>query len=118
MIFRISELQFSEKAFKDLMEVKNFDYLLGMSMWMLTDERKNELLKQRDAKLYELEVLKKKSNKDLWREDLDVFLEKLDAVEEKERKDEMCVKPEKKTVVVSRFFATFTSFTVSLSVIA
>jgi hypothetical protein len=32
----------------------------------------------------------------LWREDLDVFMEKLDQVEEKERNDEAGVKPAKK----------------------
>lgn len=82
----------TEANFKNLTEVKKFDYLLGMSMWMLTEEKKNELLKQRDKKLHELEVLRKKSNKDLWREDLDAFLEKLAEVEEKERKDELEVK--------------------------
>lgn len=91
-----------EKAFKKLTEVKKFDYLLGMSMWMLTDERKNELLKQRDNKLSELETLRKKTSKDLWREDLDVFMEKLDAVEEKERKDEAGVKTEKKVIVCNQ----------------
>ncbi|KAF7282810.1 hypothetical protein GWI33_001951 [Rhynchophorus ferrugineus] len=84
-----------EKNFKNLAEVKKFDYLLGMSMWMLTEERKAELLKQRDTKLHELEILKKKSNKDLWREDLDAFLEKLEQVEAKERLDELGVKKEK-----------------------
>lgn len=56
-------------------------------MWMLTDERKNELLRQRDQKLHELDTLKKKTNKDLWREDLDEFSKKLDEVEEKERNE-------------------------------
>lgn len=91
-----------EKAFKNLTDVKKFDYLLGMSMWMLTEERKNELLKQKDAKLHELDILKKKTKEDLWREDLDVFMEKLDSVEDKERKDAADVKPEKgKGLVVS-----------------
>ncbi|XP_048524898.1 DNA topoisomerase 2 isoform X2 [Dendroctonus ponderosae] len=85
-----------EKAFKNLAEVKKFDYLLGMSMWMLTEEKKNELLKQRDNKLTELDILKKKKPSDLWREDLDIFAKKLDEVEEKERKDELnTVKKEK-----------------------
>lgn len=39
-------------------EVKKFNYLLGMSMWMLTKEKKDELLKQRDQKLVELNELK------------------------------------------------------------
>nr|XP_022901455.1 DNA topoisomerase 2 [Onthophagus taurus] len=78
-----------EKAFKNLTDVKKFDYLLGMSMWMLTEERKNDLLRQRDVKITELDILKKKTPAHLWREDLDAFMEKLDAVEEKERKDEL-----------------------------
>lgn len=57
-------------------------------MWMLTLEKKNQLLKQRDDKLAELEILKEKKPSDLWREDLDIFSEKLDRVEEKERKEE------------------------------
>ncbi|CAG9855568.1 unnamed protein product [Phyllotreta striolata] len=40
-------------------EVKFYDYLLGMSMWSLTEERKNELLRQRDNKIMELNTLKK-----------------------------------------------------------
>lgn len=77
-----------EKAFQNLTDVKKFDYLLGMSMWMLTDERKNELLKQRDNKLAELTTLKKKTPMNLWNEDLDAFMKKLDEVEDKERREE------------------------------
>ncbi|XP_065160215.1 DNA topoisomerase 2 isoform X2 [Atheta coriaria] len=69
-------------------ENKKFDYLLGMSIWMLTDERKSELLRQRDEKIHELKTLQAKSNSDLWREDLDVFMKKLDEVEEAERREE------------------------------
>lgn len=74
--------------FTESEEVKKFDYLLAMSMWMLTEERKNELLRQRDNKLAELDALKRKTPGTLWRDDLDTFLSKLDAVEEKERQDE------------------------------
>ncbi|XP_044258662.1 DNA topoisomerase 2 [Tribolium madens] len=84
-----------EKAFQNSTDVQKFDYLLGMSMWMLTEEKKNELLRQRDIKLQELETLKKKSHSDLWREDLDAFMEKLDEVEEKERNEEAGIKPKK-----------------------
>jgi DNA topoisomerase II len=77
-----------EKAFQKLSDVKKFDYLLGMSMWMLTDERKNELLKQRDTKLAELATLKAKTPKSLWVEDLDAFMKKLDEVEQKEIMEE------------------------------
>ena len=68
--------------------LRKFDYLLGMSLWMLTNEKKNELLRQRDAKLTELAIVKRKTNKDMWREDLDAFMRKLNDVEEKERKEE------------------------------
>lgn len=95
--------KFAEKEFKNSSDVKKFDYLLGMSMWMLTEERKNELLRQKDAKLHELDVLKKKTKEQLWREDLDAFMEKLDSVEAKEREDAEDVKPNKKGVVVSKF---------------
>lgn len=78
----------SESQFKSLTDVKKYDYLLGMSMWMLTKERKEELLKQRDNKMEELRILRGKTPSDLWREDLDVFMDKLDEVEEKERQDE------------------------------
>ncbi|KAF5272739.1 hypothetical protein FQA39_LY07766 [Lamprigera yunnana] len=83
-----------EKNFKNLTDVKKFDYLLGMSMWMLTEERKNELLRQRDAKLDELEAMRRLTPIDLWQRDLNIFSEKLTAVEEKEKADEMGVKKE------------------------
>lgn len=93
-----------EKAFQKLTEVKKFDYLLGMSMWMLTEERKNELLRQRDNKVHELKVLKAKSNADLWTDDLNEFLDKLEEVEEKERKDEAgTISKDAKKAVVSWF---------------
>ncbi|XP_013188614.2 DNA topoisomerase 2 [Amyelois transitella] len=80
-----------DKAFQQLKEVKKFNYLLGMSMWMLTKEKKEELLKQRDQKLTELTALKAKTPAMLWREDLDALLLKLDEVEELERQDELGV---------------------------
>lgn len=52
----------------------DFDYLLGMKMWSLTLERKQELLKQRDIKLQEVKDLEKKSPSELWNGDLDNLL--------------------------------------------
>lgn len=78
-----------EKQFKQLSDVQRFDYLLGLSMWMLTEERKNELLKQRDHKLAELATLNGKSPKMLWLEDLEALEQKLTEVEQKERDDEL-----------------------------
>ncbi|KAL2079872.1 hypothetical protein ACEWY4_023665 [Coilia grayii] len=63
----------------------NFNYILNMSLWCLTKEKVDELLKQRDAKKAELNELQKKSPQDLWRGDLAVFIEELDRVEEQER---------------------------------
>ncbi|XP_037024697.1 DNA topoisomerase 2 [Bradysia coprophila] len=78
-----------EKAFQKLTDVKKYDYLLGMSMWMLTEERKNELLKQRDNKVSELNILKKKTKHDLWLADLEALEKKLNEIEEKERQEEL-----------------------------
>lgn len=51
-----------------------YDYLLGMSLWSLTRERYEKLLKQKGDKEEELNVLLGKSAKDLWSEDLDAFM--------------------------------------------
>lgn len=77
-----------EKAFKNLGDVQKYDYLLGMSMWMLTEERKNELLKQRDTKLAELSSLKKKTPESLWITDLETLENKIEEVEKLEREEE------------------------------
>uniref|UniRef100_A0A4W6DEL5 DNA topoisomerase 2 n=1 Tax=Lates calcarifer TaxID=8187 RepID=A0A4W6DEL5_LATCA len=65
----------------------DYNYLLSMPMWFLTKEKKEELCKQRDAKLTELNTLKKKSPADLWREDLAAFSEELTRVEAKEKEN-------------------------------
>jgi DNA topoisomerase-2 len=55
----------------------DFDYLLGMSFWHLTLEKKNELLRKKEEKCTELDILKKKTPIDIWNEDLDEFLIKV-----------------------------------------
>lgn len=65
----------------------DYDYLVGLSGWYLTLEKKEELLKQRDAKAEELLVLQKKSYKDLWLEDLDSFLVALEKEEQRENEE-------------------------------
>ncbi|XP_063973742.1 DNA topoisomerase 2 isoform X2 [Diachasmimorpha longicaudata] len=84
-----------EPASAATMEKDNYDYLLGMTMWSLTKERKDELLKQRDLKVAELHRLQARTPMSLWKEDLDALLAELDRVEAKERKDEE--KPKEKT---------------------
>ncbi|EGV63849.1 hypothetical protein CANTEDRAFT_104632 [Yamadazyma tenuis ATCC 10573] len=53
---------------------QQYDYLLGMSLWSLTRERYEKLLRQRDDKEQELNDLLRLSAKDLWNSDLDDFL--------------------------------------------
>ena len=52
-----------------------------MQLWCLTRERKDELLKQKQQKADELYHLRKKSPTDLWRDDLDAFIEELNVSE-------------------------------------
>ncbi|XP_053309039.1 DNA topoisomerase 2-alpha [Spea bombifrons] len=66
----------------------DFNYLLNMPLWYLTKEKKDELCKQRDTKVGELNDIKRKSPGDLWKADLAAFIEELDRVEAKEREDE------------------------------
>jgi len=79
----------------------DYEYLLGMKIWSLTLERKEAILKQRDDKKQELEKLKAKTKEEMWHEDLDAFVKKLDQLEEAERKEaedalKKGVKPDKK----------------------
>lgn len=75
---------------------ENFDYLLGMTLWSLTKEKKDELLRQKDDKLTELKRLQARTPISLWKEDLDNLLNELNRLEEKERKEEQkskqCIK--------------------------
>eukprot|EP00731_Ephydatia_muelleri_P019883 Em0012g708a len=66
----------------------DYNYLLGMQLWSLTKEKKDEMIQNRDKKAEELRILKEKTPKDLWNDDLDKFLQELDIVEEKEKEEE------------------------------
>lgn len=65
----------------------DYDYLLGMAIWSLTQERVEKLLKQIGDKEDEITTLTKLSSKDLWTLDLDELLEewKTQLEEEKTR---------------------------------
>lgn len=52
----------------------SFDYLLGMKIWSLTKEKYEDLLKRKQEKEVELELLLNLSSKDLWNKDLDDFI--------------------------------------------
>uniref|UniRef100_A0A671FSQ2 DNA topoisomerase 2 n=1 Tax=Rhinolophus ferrumequinum TaxID=59479 RepID=A0A671FSQ2_RHIFE len=72
-----------------------FNYLLDMPLWYLTKEKKDELCKLKNEKEQELEILKRKSPSDLWKEDLAAFVEELEAVEAKEKQDDQMGPPGK-----------------------
>ena len=67
-----------------VVKAADFDYLLDMPMRSLTYERKEDLLKKKEAKMNEYEILRRKSPADLWCEDLDHFLAVLQDVEDSE----------------------------------
>ncbi|KAI9645606.1 DNA topoisomerase 2 [Ciborinia camelliae] len=54
---------------------RDYDYLLGLPIWSLTQERVDKLLKQMRDKKEEIDTLDKLSEKDLWCTDLDAFVE-------------------------------------------
>ncbi|KAL0111447.1 hypothetical protein PUN28_012974 [Cardiocondyla obscurior] len=72
----------------EAIEKENYDYLLGMTMWNLTKEKKDELIRQRDEKIAELKRLQARTPISLWKEDLDNLLTELNKVEEKEQKEQ------------------------------
>ncbi|XP_058862634.1 DNA topoisomerase 2-alpha-like [Acipenser ruthenus] len=76
-----------EEGDEPLASGPDYNYLLNMPLWYLTKEKKEELCKQRDAKMTELSTLKRKSPMDLWKEDLAAFVEELERVEAKEREE-------------------------------
>jgi DNA topoisomerase-2 len=49
---------------------KNYDYLVMMPIVSLSKEKIDELTKSRDSKQHQLDTLKNKSEKQLWKEDL------------------------------------------------
>lgn len=66
---------------------KEFDYLLSMPIYSLTEEKVDELQRQMNEKKRDHDTLEKKPIFDIWQEDLDVFLVELEKYEEKEEKD-------------------------------
>ncbi|KAF3942273.1 hypothetical protein ABW19_dt0203736 [Dactylella cylindrospora] len=52
-----------------------YNYLLGMPIWSLTKEKVEKLLAECAAKEGEIDALARRSPKDLWRQDLDAFVD-------------------------------------------
>lgn len=57
---------------------KEFDYLLSMPLWSLSQEKVNSLLKQKEEKKNEIAVLEKMRVEDIWINDIEEFLNILD----------------------------------------
>ena len=64
--------------------IKEYDYLLSMSLWSLTEEKVLELQRQMHDKKEEHDSLQKKHIYTLWEEDLDAFEVELTKQEEKD----------------------------------
>jgi DNA topoisomerase-2 len=64
----------NENEEEDGGSARDYDYLLGMAIWSLTQERVDKLLKQIGDKELEIDALIKLSPKDLWTKDLDDFI--------------------------------------------
>ncbi|KAI0217662.1 DNA topoisomerase 2, partial [Massospora cicadina] len=75
-IKRLTEMGFDPINTKDDDGATNsgFDYLFNMKMINMTQELAEKLIRARDVKLEEIEVLRAKSPLDLWNTDLDLFL--------------------------------------------
>jgi DNA topoisomerase-2 len=80
-----------------------YDYLLGMPLWSLTQERVEKLRKQIGDKEMEVDALIKLSKEDLWRRDLDEFLAEWKFQLEDERTRQRTIKGGRR---VSKKFAT------------
>ena len=75
------------KKVKLKVPIKEYDYLLNMNLWSLTYEKIEELLKQKEQKEKELNILEKTEVETLWDNDLNSFVEELDKYEQKEEED-------------------------------
>jgi len=75
--------------------VKDFEYLVGMPISTLTAEKVDELMRQHDLKVAQLDALKKKTVTKMWMEELDELEAQLDmrdaAIAEEERQETLTI---------------------------
>ena len=85
-----------EKSNKDTIKpkvpIKEYDYLLNMNFWSLTQEKIEELLKQKELKEKELSILEQTEVETLWDNDLDNLEEELTKYEKAEEEDRLLAK--------------------------
>ena len=63
--------QLKQNKYPIIKNEEGYDYLIKMQIYLFTEEKINELNKQRDLKQIELTELTNKTEKDLWLEDLE-----------------------------------------------
>ncbi|KAJ9503325.1 DNA topoisomerase 2 [Exophiala xenobiotica] len=95
-----------EEGEEDNTDASAYDYLLGMPLWSLTQERVEKLLRQIGDKEMEVDVLMKKSKEDLWKHDLEEFIVEWRLQLEEEHQRKRIVRKGRR---VSKKFATATS---------
>ena len=71
---------------------REYDYLLSMSLWSLSEEKIEELTKAMQNKQMEHDKLKGTHPHQLWELDLDEFLEALQKQEDKDERDRLAHK--------------------------
>jgi len=65
--------QLKQNKYPIIKNEEGYDYLIKMQIYLFTEEKVNELKKQRDLKQIELNELTNKTEKDLWLADLEEF---------------------------------------------
>ena len=72
--------QDSTAARRDDDEKLDYNYLIDMPIGSLGEELREALLAERDRKAEQLGQFRKKTPKDLWRDDLDAFMKQLQVI--------------------------------------
>lgn len=72
-----AEAEAENEELEEVEEGRDFAYLYTMPIFNLTKEKKDALLEEKGKVLAELEALKKKKPHDLWKADIENFLDKL-----------------------------------------
>ena len=77
----------TSKTAEDSGDGPDYNYILGMPLLSLTKEKKDELIKQKEDKLAELNKLLKTTIKQLWLKDLDDVLKEVQNQERLEHEE-------------------------------
>jgi DNA topoisomerase-2 len=84
-----SQEEQEEEVKEEEIPIKDYDYLLSMPLWSLTEEKIEELIRQMKNKKEEHDILIQKHHFELWENDLAEFLDALDKLEAQEEKERL-----------------------------